>query len=1011
MKIFYKIIEKCRANSFAALLVLLFVGPATLTKAQDNIVYPPNSGIVHMVDNYGLVANDLSEAGNNTAKIQQAIDKNKGQSFGRRSGILYFPNGTYYVNNKMSLGVIQEDCRYITFQGQSRTGTVLKLADGSAGFEQGANKPVIVFTEASGTNSGFKNYVKNLTIDIGTNNPGAVGVDFICNNHGGLFDVTIKSTDSQKRGAIGLKMDRNLGGIGLIKNVRIEGFDIGIKTGFFDSNYVFEYLELDGQQVAGIQNTDKPLSIRKLTTTNINGPAIINTTAPGHIVIIDSDLSGSGAAAIDNQQGFVFVRNVTVKGYSAAINDRDSTIAGPFIAEYSSHGVYRLWDSTPAQSLNLEIRETPKVPWEQDFSKWVVVDPRGNGAEDDAPAIQAAIDSCTAENGKNTVCIRVSTDNAGKVVLKTPIVIRGNVQRFLVLGALFKLEEPLRSANGAVFTLEATNYDVLEVEGIDVSPENPSKGDLTMLQNNSTKTVVLRDVATRNGRRFYRNGPSAGPLFVEVGGHQYSHLQEGGTVGWECINQDVWARNIDPEDVNTGFVNDGGKVWILGYKFESDISTSDHFITKNGGFTEVLGGVDNGPFPEDTASAIHINDNSNVTHISAERSRRRNASTRHTVVIREIRGEVTREFKFGDLPIVSAAVSSDTSSNLGQSSVIPLYVGYKLPRVKLTIPGDKRTFTACDTVKLMAQLIDFDTDASVRFYASGQLIGAGDGSGRYGFNWSSVAPGQYALTAEATDSSGNKAVSGEITITVEADTTPPVIAVKNSPAVLWPPNHKYHSVNISDFVLVVTDSCAGALPLTGVRITKVSSDEAEDAPGSGNTRNDISIGQDCQSVQLRAERQGNGNGRVYTIEVAISDPFGNEGTASYQVQVPRDRQPGAVAIADAPAYNINCGAAQGFSQKKVAEDFPENEDGSLSAYPNPFSGQATIRYQLTDAALVRLEVYNAMSQKVATLVNRRQEAGLYEAVVEGANLPEGFYICRLQAGNKVQTVKLVLVKN
>lgn len=335
----------------------------------------------------------------------------------------------------------------------------------------------------------------------------------------------------------------------------------------------------------------------------------------------------------------------------------------------------------------------------------------------------------------------------------------------------------------------------------------------------------------------------------------------------------------------------------------------------------------------------------------------------------------------------------------------------QISRIALSLSDSGRTYSACDTVKLKADLINFEPGAYVRFYDNGQLLGSdNNGSDGYGFS-GKLAAGSKTLTAIATDSVGNTATSEEIAITVTADTTPPVITVKDSPAVLWPPNHKYHSFNISDFVLAVTDSCTGVLPLTGVRITKVSSDEAEDAPGSGNTRNDISIGRDCQSVQLRAERQGNGNGRVYTIEVAISDPFGNEGTASYQVQVPRDRQPGAVAIADAPAYNINCGAAQGFSQKKVGEDFPENEDGSLSAYPNPFSGQATIRYQLTDAALVRLEVYNAMSQKVATLVNRRQEAGLYEAVVEGANLPEGFYICRLQAGNKVQTVKIVLVKN
>ncbi|MGH7451409.1 MAG: hypothetical protein ACRENG_08710, partial [bacterium] len=68
-------------------------------------------------------------------------------------------------------------------------------------------------------------------------------------------------------------------------------------------------------------------------------------------------------------------------------------------------------------------------------------------------------------------------------------------------------------------------------------------------------------------------------------------------------------------------------------------------------------------------------------------------------------------------------------------------------------------------------------------------------------------------------------------------------------------------------------------------IVSVTSDEPENGNNDGNTTDDIVI-VDCQTVQLRAERVENGNGRVYTITVAAEDQSGNVGTATFQVQVP-----------------------------------------------------------------------------------------------------------------------------
>jgi hypothetical protein len=79
-------------------------------------------------------------------------------------------------------------------------------------------------------------------------------------------------------------------------------------------------------------------------------------------------------------------------------------------------------------------------------------------------------------------------------------------------------------------------------------------------------------------------------------------------------------------------------------------------------------------------------------------------------------------------------------------------------------------------------------------------------------------------------------------------------------------------------------------------------------------------------------------------------------------------------------------------------------------YPNPFNPSTTIRYQLPVASEVKLEVYDVLGKKVATLVNERQSAGSYQFVWNASGLSSGTYFYRLQAGGFVETKKMILVK-
>ncbi|NKB71168.1 MAG: family 16 glycosylhydrolase [Candidatus Latescibacteria bacterium] len=80
------------------------------------------------------------------------------------------------------------------------------------------------------------------------------------------------------------------------------------------------------------------------------------------------------------------------------------------------------------------------------------------------------------------------------------------------------------------------------------------------------------------------------------------------------------------------------------------------------------------------------------------------------------------------------------------------------------------------------------------------------------------------------------------------------------------------------------------------------------------------------------------------------------------------------------------------------------------ARPNPFNPSTTLSYQLGQAVDVRLEIFNALGEKVQTLVQKRQEAGFYQVRFDAGQWASGLYFYRLRAGGQVQVRKMVLLR-
>jgi pimeloyl-ACP methyl ester carboxylesterase len=140
--------------------------------------------------------------------------------------------------------------------------------------------------------------------------------------------------------------------------------------------------------------------------------------------------------------------------------------------------------------------------------------------------------------------------------------------------------------------------------------------------------------------------------------------------------------------------------------------------------------------------------------------------------------------------------------------------------------------------------------------------------------------GIHEITLTVDDPSGH--VDCDILEIAVVDTQPPDLTVLLSHSLLWPPNHKMIDI---EALVEAEDLCGDVVTLELVSIV---SNEQDDGRGDGHTTGDIKgadIGTLDQLFQLRAERAGDGGGRVYTVTYRAVDASGNETIASAEVIV------------------------------------------------------------------------------------------------------------------------------
>ena len=547
-----------------------------------DVVFPPSPSIVDVTQAPYHAKGDGKH--DDTEAIQRALL----DTMGLRK-IVYLPAGTYLVSrtinwsNKNSAG--KDAWGFNFLQGQNVARTTIRLQDATLTDPQ--NPQAIMWCGGFGSADWFHNYVQDLTFDVGDKNPGAIGLQFYSNNTGAVRNCRFLAGVGS--GKVGLDLaHRDMNGPLLVRNCEVVGFQRGISAARAVNSQTFERITLRGQTQFGIENEGQTISIRGLFSEN----AVPAIQTYGTLCLMEARLTGrsdasAGPAILNYNGGRIHLRDVKTTGYSRAIGDvetPDSFAArriqgrdkpgseGPDVDEYFSHPVTQLFPSAP-RSLGLAVKETPELP--PDPSKgWANVDDYGadpTGNNDSSMAIQKAIDS-----GATTIFF------PGSYNLTRPVKIRKSARSLVGVGGWIDYNHHSKPD----FIIEDGKSPVVVIEHF-----APINGGIEI---NTSRTVVLRSVEAAAVVC-----KKKGDLFFEDVVTNDLRFNPG---------QHVWARQLNVENEGTHITNDGGKLWVLGYKTERG-GTLLH--TKRSGSSEILGGFSYTTTAGKLAPMI-VNDNSAV---------------------------------------------------------------------------------------------------------------------------------------------------------------------------------------------------------------------------------------------------------------------------------------------------------------------------------------------------------------------------------------------------------------
>ncbi|MDO9063548.1 MAG: glycosyl hydrolase family 28-related protein [Microbacterium sp.] len=611
--------------------------------------------------------------------------------------ILYFPAGVYLVSDTLvysfdyfaqSVGSGIEGHAFLRLRGESQADSIIRLTDGTSGFEAGTDRPLLAFGRAGlerpdpFNNTIGSNFVENLTLDVGAGNAGATGLVMAGSNNAAVRNVTIRSSDPLRAGAIGL--DVRVGGTQfLASNLRIEGFAVGMRNaGSRSTSIAVECMSLVDQTEAAIVASDGSSSLRHITT---RGRGIRIEGDRAAVVLVDSALHGLGdGVAIDKAGGSLLARDIVVDGFAIAIAEKGTATARGNVSEYVSPEPLAALPATRLTTLRLPVQSPPEHPW-ADPPRWISVNSfgaEGDGIADDTAAIQAALDS-----GAEVVYFR-----PGDYLITSTVRIPDSVTRLNFMFSNIRISASMSKRFGIdarrerpIFVIDGTDdASSLLIEDLYATP---ATGAYRYFEHRSPRVLILEDIHCQRGA-VYRNSGGARTVFLQNVSNRSRYAGDGPSPVILTAGSTAWARWINPEHGNPELMVSGSDLWVLGFKKEA---AGTLVRCDQGGRVEILGG-------SVIAVAAHSIpperplvecDEASVSASMAISSTRATPSTRTatwwTSIVSERQGNRQGILTSTDLPARGIASPAD------HARLLPLYVGratFQQPADRPRPPGD-----------------------------------------------------------------------------------------------------------------------------------------------------------------------------------------------------------------------------------------------------------------------------------------------------------------------------------
>ena len=510
---------------------------------QAPLIFP--AGFMTSVKSYGAVGDGVTD---DTAAIQRALADGRTSAttdyYGKPKS-LYFPQGVYLVHDTLQwIGCC------VTLQGAGATSSVIRLAPSSSGFTNAAQPKPMILTPLG--NTSHRQNIWDLGFSVGSGNVGATALNYISNNVGSIHNVSIKSEDGQ--GHAGIDLTRLWIGPAMIRNIQVQGFDVGIDLKNSEYSTTFEKITLQKQNIAGIRNSNQPISIRGLSSTNAV-PALTNSG--GMVVLLDADLiGGTRTVPAIQTSGTTYLRNVSSSGYQATLQDLSSsagTLTRGTIAELLVGAGKAPAAVTAAASLKLAVAETPSFT-SSNVADWAPFTPRWYG---DTAGLQPLMSS-----GKHTIYFPFAAYFAYN---EAQVTVPDTVNRIVGFGSIVNGGAGT-NGGGLRLIVSSNSTQPLIVEQFGYGIKIDHRG---------SRPVVIKDMHLNE----YDSYPGSGQLFLEDVGMNLLTVQKG---------QQMWARQLNIEIGSTKVLNLGGSAWIMGLKTEH----AGNVITTNaGGQTELLGSL------------------------------------------------------------------------------------------------------------------------------------------------------------------------------------------------------------------------------------------------------------------------------------------------------------------------------------------------------------------------------------------------------------------------------------